>query len=846
MTAYSAADDQMYDVALSAAPGRKQLHWKQVSTGYTWKRLVRGLTNIAKMPTEKTAAYGLLAGLLVDNGSTECPTDGCTELHKTKLSVAYRSLITLDCDEVDDDFVDRVKAMGWSGLLFTSHSHGMPGKGNRYRLILRPDRQIENDEYESVCLWVIEKVGGTWHDYSTTQFWRTMYMPSTPGSDPNNPFQSWRLEGGLIDVDAAYMLSPPMPQKAAGQSSGPGYDGLDYNELEPWQQEQATEQVDLSVSRLRFSVGGYLAGEVDQDKYDGWDNRLSDVAWRLACIAMQPWNDFEEEDARAAYESMVPWDSLDTGADEEERFRSKLDRALEKAASAPVSQPPWAGLSAVEDVFDDLPGDDSDDGPGAPVAAATPVDELPAIPAYTDDARIADWMVRKGLGGNWCWAAGLGWHHWTGKRWKPHTDEALKESMRKQAVKAYARGLQAELDAGQVRGLRDMLDARKIGRVATLMRGAAQVEAAAFDRHPDLLNCWNGVVDLRTGELLEHDKGLYLTKITRTPYVAGARHADWTQVLQALDPDVMAWMQLRFGQGITGRPVPDDAMPIGQGGGSNGKSTLLGGLFRALGNHMVQVPEKLLRANPNEHPTELMTLRGTRLAVVDETPEAAQLNVGRLKAMLGTAQITARSMRQDFVTWETSHSLMVMTNYRPNIVETDHGTWRRLALVVFDKKFPPQPMFRDRVLAGKEGRAEAALAWAVEGAIRVYANPGSLYEYPARVVKDTAEWRSGTDMVMAYLEQRVVIDPNVCIGTSDLRDDFNEWMAEQGQRAWSHKLFAARFGGHDSVSKEGIVTDRTRDITGMWGVLGPIETQPAQPVRIWSGIRLRVDSDYTD
>src|SRR5436190_505630 len=103
-----------------------------------------------------------------------------------------------------------------------------------------------------------------------------------------------------------------------------------------------------------------------------------------------------------------------------------------------------------------------------------------------------------------------------------------------------------------------------------------------------------GVVDLRTGELLPYDPSFLLTKITETQYQPGATHSDWEQALTALDPEVASWMQVRFGQAATGYPTSDDILPIGQGSGSNGKSTILAALFDALGGHMTQVPEKLL------------------------------------------------------------------------------------------------------------------------------------------------------------------------------------------------------------------------------------------------------------
>ena len=249
-----------------------------------------------------------------------------------------------------------------------------------------------------------------------------------------------------------------------------------------------------------------------------------------------------------------------------------------------------------------------------------------------------------------------------------------------------------------IRAYTRRLNAGSVRAVADLSRGLVLAEAAAFDQHPDLLNVDNGVVDLRTGELKPHDPALLLTKCSPAQYRTGAAHPDWTAALKALPDDVADWMQVRFGQAVTGHPPPDDLLPVLQGGGENGKSTVVAAIGRALGDHAVTVPERVLLANPSDHPTELMTLRGARLALIEETPEARHLSVKRLKDLLGSDQMSARYIRGNPVSWTPTHSLMLTTNYTPRVDETDHGTWRRLALVKFPYTFRKHstPLLGDR------------------------------------------------------------------------------------------------------------------------------------------------------
>ncbi len=109
-----------------------------------------------------------------------------------------------------------------------------------------------------------------------------------------------------------------------------------------------------------------------------------------------------------------------------------------------------------------------------------------------------------------------------------------------------------------------------------------KVPSDAFDRKPYLLNCQNGVLDLRTSELLGHEPEYMMSKITSVQYLESATHKDWDTALTALPEDIQDWLQVRYGQAITGYPVDDDTIPIQAGGGANGKSTLVSSIVEAM------------------------------------------------------------------------------------------------------------------------------------------------------------------------------------------------------------------------------------------------------------------------
>jgi len=291
------------------------------------------------------------------------------------------------------------------------------------------------------------------------------------------------------------------------------------------------------------------------------------------------------------------------------------------------------------------------------------------------------------------------------------------------------------------------------------------------------------------------------------------------------------------------------------GTGENGKTTIALALLGALGpGYHVIVSPRVLLADASAHPTELMDLRGARIGVLEETPEEHKLSVQRLKLVTGD-YITARRMRNDPVTWRNGCSVTVNTNYYPLVREVDHGTWRRLAALVYPYTFRKphehlrdesdrlsDPGLRDRIAAGSCG--EAVLAWLVAGAMRWYQGGRVMGAPPERVRRDTAGWRKRSDLVMAYSDERLVFDGGSFVMATDLRDDMNRWLSGNGHQEWSAELIADRLASHAVMTENRVSKGRRyRTENGLsrpsWCAAVPDATRFAA----WSGVRFRTRAD---
>jgi putative DNA primase/helicase len=488
-------------------------------------------------------------------------------------------------------------------------------------------------------------------------------------------------------------------------------------------------------------------------------------------------------------------------------------------------------------------------------------------PADFMDGKLAARVANGALIGRYCWASGLGWLHWDGKRWARCPDVAVTECVRSWVVAQFDAAARlartGKTDGALVKKWIQPLASGRLNALVKLTRGIPGVYADGqdFDTHADLLNVHNGVVDLRTGNLRPHDPALKLTKLVPVAYSPGAEHPDWTAALEAVPEDVRDWYQIRLGQSITGHMTPDDAMVVQVGGGENGKSTITSAVMKTLGDYAVLVSDKVILADSGAHTTEKMELRGARFALIEETPEARRLSVSLLKKVLGTPTMTARYIRENETRWEASHSLFLSTNYIPIVEEADWGTWRRLLLLIFPYTFRKahevwtspadrlgDPGLRGR-LAGPVGLAhEATLAWLISGATTWYASNRAMPAPPKRIIDDTRGWRSESDLVLGFLDDRMEFTLTGHVWATELLADVNAWLAARGHRAWSDKLLASRFGGHHEVTGHDIIKRRVKTCAeGAKTINGPLSRRPmpwgelpaTPPDSYWAWVGLR-------
>lgn len=397
------------------------------------------------------------------------------------------------------------------------------------------------------------------------------------------------------------------------------------------------------------------------------------------------------------------------------------------------------------------------------------------------------------------------WLVWDGQRWAHDSTGQASRWMKSIARRVTSDAMAIEDTkerAAAVNLCRRGESAAGVSGALTLAGTEADVVIApdTLDADPFLVNCSNGTLDLRTGELRDHDPKDLITKRTGAAYDAGAAGAAFEAFLAKVQPDpaMRDYLARLLGHALEGR-VTTHVLPIFFGEGGNGKGTLISAVLAALGDYADAADPDLLTAKTfDAHPTSVADLYGLRLAVLHETDAGRRLAEGTVKRLTGGDRLKARRMREDFWAFEPSHSFVLLTNHKPLVAGTDEGIWRRLKLVPWDVVVPAAE--RDEDLGSKLAvELDAVLAWLVRGYSAWHER--GLAE-PEQVKKATQEYRDESDAVGRFIKDKCLTGAPFTVQSSKLYKAWEAWSAAEGEDVITQTAFSTEITnrGYDRKS----------------------------------------------
>lgn len=401
------------------------------------------------------------------------------------------------------------------------------------------------------------------------------------------------------------------------------------------------------------------------------------------------------------------------------------------------------------------------------------------------------------------------WAVWDGTRWK--IDNPAVHQMAWNTVKGIydeardcANGLgQAKLSKWAMQSQNEA----KIRSMLNLACHALSVSMSEFDTDPHVLNCQNGIVDLKTGKLRKRTPKDLVMKIANASFRPAAKCERWTQFISEIfcgDEELAAWMQRYLGYTLSGS-TKEECFLILYGRGRNGKGKLSETLLSIFGDYGKTTEfDMFLSTDGGVRKMEAMgSLQGVRFATASETDSTKRWSEALIKRMTGGDTLQGAKLYGSRYEFQPSHKLFFQVNHLPGFKDATTGFKSRLCVVPFNAEFTgvaQDKNLREQLLSESDG----ILAWLVEGA-RLYFAEG-LGPKPKAIREATDEYIEDNDVMSQFLEAECDCVDIGTVGSSALYEAYQRWCSSNGHQApVSQKFFK------DGMIERGACWRKTRN-----------------------------------
>jgi putative DNA primase/helicase len=394
------------------------------------------------------------------------------------------------------------------------------------------------------------------------------------------------------------------------------------------------------------------------------------------------------------------------------------------------------------------------------------------------------------------------WAHWNGSYW----DDASGAAQFQQALISVAQAVETNEGLFCTDFLSLQRFARKY-RSNTAIKAVRQLaeqdmryrrSVRDFDSSPWLLNCLNGTLDLRTGELFEPRREDFITRRVPVRWSEDATCPKWEQFLTLIfrnDRALIDFVWRALGYSLTG-DKSEQVFFVCYGEGANGKSTLLEVMRQMMGEYARTAATGAFQEQlkGSSHTDNLAALNGSRLIIASETGESVRLDEALIKSLTGERSMMVARKYESFWEMSLTGKIWMLTNHRPEIRGQDNGIWRRVIQIPFDYIIPESQRIRgyEDVLLREE--SEGILAWCVRG-LHDYLERGELF-VPEAVGEATQKYRDEMDILKPFLEIRCELGSGMSEMAGSLYNAYLKFCETSAVKPVSQTTFGRRLHGH--------------------------------------------------
>lgn len=282
-----------------------------------------------------------------------------------------------------------------------------------------------------------------------------------------------------------------------------------------------------------------------------------------------------------------------------------------------------------------------------------------------------------------------------------------------------------------------------------------------LDQDPELFNCLNGIINLRTGKAIDHTPKMKMTKLAPVIYQKNAKAHSWEQFILKISfgsVEIANYIQEAVGYSLTGH-TSEQALFFLYGIGANGKSTFLEGLKLVFGDYQIHSNYETFTSigrDGNSHSEDVVRLKGSRLVISTEINAHKSLNESVIKQITSGDTVTARDLHSSSIEFKPTFKLWIAGNHKPKIQNFDHGIKRRIFIIPFEYTFTKEeirPQYE--VIEDFKLERSGILNWALEGARRWFKN--KRLAVPQAVLDTTQKYFLENNIIEQYLNDTCIL-----------------------------------------------------------------------------------------
>jgi putative DNA primase/helicase len=369
------------------------------------------------------------------------------------------------------------------------------------------------------------------------------------------------------------------------------------------------------------------------------------------------------------------------------------------------------------------------------------------------------------------------WLTWDQHVWRWDTTDVVREK-----VKEFGRDLLTYSSKDFVAWGKKILNTKGINEILNLARSDERlaVTLTDFDSGVYEINTPAGMVDLWTGELTPATPENLVKRSTVAAPDINCPTPNYERLLSqafAGEPELSDYFEFMMGVSLI-KAQDEQVFMYMFGEAGSGKGTLMNIAQAILGTdetgYATYVDSSVLvKSRTKEHPTEYMQFLGARMAITSEISEGQKMDTAKLKKLTGGDTIKGRYMGKDFVSFDATHTLWLMANYRLQVPKDDKGVWRRLKTIEFKHAKKEQEFIKrlDKLIVEQEG--SGVLARWISKATQ-YLSEG--FYIPQAVIDANESYKEAQDTVDQWMEYGVSrVDTAAFTTYAALRDDYVSW-----------------------------------------------------------------------